>query len=134
VDGNEEEMEEMEEMKTKKRRKEQLAARYKKEERQEKENKKEEVAPLLELAGGVLELVTEGRFELNFYGALAWASSLVHHLSEPFPGPRPEGPVVTPFGPKYFGGDCREVFRAAWVVHQVGVSNTRQESPEDENL
>jgi hypothetical protein len=59
----------------------------------------------------VVEVVTEGRFELNFYGALAWASSLVHHLSrEPFPGPRPEGPVVTPFGPKYFGGDCREVF------------------------
>lgn len=55
----------------------------------------------------MVEAVEEGRFELNFYGALAWARSRarVHARSlELSSMPRPERLAVTLFGSKFFGG------------------------------
>ena len=37
--------------------------------------RREENAPVVKPHGAMVEAVEEGKFELNFYGALAWASS-----------------------------------------------------------
>lgn len=62
----------------------------------------------------MVEAVEEGRFELNFYGALAWARSRARVIQartlELSSVPRPEGlAVLTLFGWKFFGGDRRKI-------------------------
>jgi len=70
----------------------------------------------------MVETVEEGRFELNFYGALAWASSRARvyarslELSSVL---RPEDLAVTLFGCRLFGDDCRK----SCVDGSVDVSN-----------
>lgn len=62
--------------------------------------------------GAMVEAVEEGRFEFNFYGVLAWASSRapVHARSlELSSVPRPEGLAVTLFGCRLFGDGHRKI-------------------------
>ena len=60
---------------------------------------REENAPVVKPHGGAMvEAIEEGRFELNFYGALAWASSYTRvHALELSSMLRPIGLVVTLF-------------------------------------